>query len=95
VGRILLEVGSVPEVRKGDFIIKQAPLVVANILSHVLVRLLDEGLEDLVSKGGNLVLSGILEEGQTPVLDALQNHHLKVVDRRQIEDWVAFVVTRA
>ncbi len=53
--------GSVDEVLSQQYSITSAPLVLANILAPVLVRLLDDGLGDLVQPGGNLVLSGIIE----------------------------------
>ena len=71
---------------------RQAPLVVANILAHILLRLLDTGLADLIAPGGVLILSGILEEQVDDMLTKLSEHNLRVIDRRQIEDWVAFCV---
>ncbi len=96
--RLSLGVGSVPEVRRGDFGLRQAPLVLANIIAPVLVRLLDDGLAGLVAPGGVLVLSGILEvqmdgqEGHVSMLDALQRHGLRITARKQVDDWVALTV---
>ncbi len=44
--------GSVEEIRKGLYSIKEAPLVLANILAPVINRLFDAGLADLVEPGG-------------------------------------------
>ena len=84
-----LGVGSVAEVRRGAFSLQQGELVYANILAPVLVRLLDEGLGELVSPGGWLVLSGILAEQSPEVEAALIPHGLKLLERRQSGDWVA------
>lgn len=90
--------GSVAAVRAGQFSLQQAPLVLVNILAAVIVRLLDDGLAELVSPGGCLVLSGILEaqlegrDGYLSVLSALQRHGLQVREQRQIQDWVALLV---
>jgi ribosomal protein L11 methyltransferase len=90
--------GSVENLRTGGFSLRQAPLVLANILAAVIVRLLDDGLAALVAPGGKLVLSGILEpqlegrEGYVSVLAALERHNLRVIEQRQIEDWVVLVV---
>ncbi len=86
--------GSVAEIKSGIFAVRQAPLVVANILAHILMRLLDTGLTDLIAPGGVLILSGILEEQVEDMLTKLSEHNLRVIDRRQIEDWVAFCVMR-
>ena len=47
-----LSAGSLAEILAGRFSLRQAPLVLANILAPVLVRLLDEGLAELLASGG-------------------------------------------
>jgi len=89
-----LGVGSVAEVRRGQFSLQQGELVYANILAPVLVRLLDEGLGELVSPGGWLVLSGILAEQSPDVEAALRQHNLALLERRQVGDWVALAARR-
>jgi ribosomal protein L11 methyltransferase len=84
-----LGVGSVAEVRQGKFSLQQGELVFANILAPVLVRLLDEGLGELVSLGGWLVLSGILAEQSPDVEAALSRHGFTLHERRQSGDWMA------
>jgi ribosomal protein L11 methyltransferase len=81
--------GSVAEVRRGAFSLQKAPLVLANLLAPIILRLLAEDLGDLLSPGGRLVLSGILEEQASDIERALQEHGLRVAARRQIEDWIA------
>ena len=88
-GGLELGVGSVGEVRQGSFSLQQGELVFANILAPVLVRLLDEGLGELVTPGGWLVLSGILDEQSLEVEAALDRHGLTLLERRQSGDWVA------
>jgi len=87
-------VGSVPEIMAGVFPVKQAPIVVANILASILIRLLDAGLGDLVSNDGVLILSGILEEQLPEMKDALQTHGFRVLEKRQTDDWVAVSALR-
>ena len=93
-----LGAGSLAEIRAGTFTMRQAPIVAANILAPVIIRLLDEGLAELVSPDGVLILSGILEEQLEMegkgVLPALQRHNLSLDERRQIGDWVALAVRR-
>ena len=81
--------GSVKEIREGQFSIRQAPLVLANILAPVIIRLFDAGLADLLAPGGKMVLSGILAEQAQGVIDAAQAYGLQKTDMRQIGDWVA------
>jgi len=87
--RLELGFGSLAEVLQGNYSIKQAPLVLANILAPVLARLLDEGLGSLLTNGGRLVLSGILAEQAQEVLSAASRNGLQCAGRRQSGDWVA------
>jgi len=93
-GCLELVAGSVRDVRAGKFSIKRAPIVVANILAPVLVRLLEAGMKDLVTPEGKLVLSGILEEQIADVQAATESHRLHLEEKCQLEDWVALVVTK-
>ncbi len=66
--QFFIGLGSVAEILKGGFPVRTAPLVLANILAPVLVRLLDAGMAELVEPGGSIVLSGILEEQAASVV---------------------------
>ena len=91
---LILGVGSVSEILAGQFAFKQAPLVVANILAPVIVRLFDAGLADLIEEHGSIVLSGILFEQEQSVIEAGQAKGLGMNERRQIGDWVALTMSR-
>ncbi|MBI5933715.1 MAG: 50S ribosomal protein L11 methyltransferase [Chloroflexi bacterium] len=81
--------GSVAEVKAGQFVYKSAPLVVANILAPIIIRLFDGGLADLVDEGGEIILSGILAEQAEKVIEAASAKGLVLTDKRQMKDWVA------
>jgi ribosomal protein L11 methyltransferase len=84
--------GSVTEVLAGRFDVKQAPLVLANILAPIIVRLFDMGLARLVLPGGTLILSGILAEQAEGVVSSAETHGLHLVEKHQMGDWVALRV---
>jgi len=86
--------GSVGEVRSARFRITSAPLVLANILAPVLVRLFETGLAELVTPGGSLVLSGILKEQAESVILAAQAHGMVLSGEKQDGDWVALAFRR-
>lgn len=86
---LLLGQGSVTEVLAGQFPFKSAPLVVANILAPVLIRLFDAGLADLIEPHGEIILSGILDHQAESVIEAGQAKGLKRGETRQMKDWVA------
>ena len=91
---LILGVGSVAEIIAGQFPFKSAPLVVANILAPVIVRLFEAGMADLIEGDGAIILSGILIEQEGSVLEAGQAHSLRLIERRQIGDWVALTIAR-
>jgi ribosomal protein L11 methyltransferase len=80
--------GSVTEIRQGEFSLRQAPLVLVNILAPVIVRLFDAGLAGLVAPAGVLVLSGILAEQAEDVKAAAARQGMLFKEMRLIEDWV-------
>jgi len=89
---LLVGLGSVDELLANKFEFQQAPLVIANILANILIRLFESGMGKLVSKNGFLILSGILEEQADNVIQVAIDHGFKLVEKRQIGDWVALVV---
>ncbi|MBI3172801.1 MAG: 50S ribosomal protein L11 methyltransferase [Chloroflexi bacterium] len=91
---LILGQGSVTEVLAGQFAFQSAPLVLANILAPIIIRLFGMGLADLVEPGGTIILSGILAEQEQNVIEAGQAHGLTFVERRQMGDWVAFSMQR-
>jgi ribosomal protein L11 methyltransferase len=86
--------GSVTEILQGNFTFKSAPLVVANILAPIIIRLFDAGLADLVEAGGEIILSGILDHQSGSVVAAAEAKGLKLKDQRQMGDWVALKMSR-
>lgn len=92
--RLEVGVGSVTELKEGKFSLRQAPLVLANILAPVIIRLFAAGLADLVEPGGVLILSGILEPQAAGVLEAAEANGLKHLHTRQQLDWVAIALKK-
>jgi ribosomal protein L11 methyltransferase len=86
---LILGQGSVREVLAGDFPVKRAPLVFANILAPVIIRLLESGLAELVAPHGEIILSGILDHQAESVIESARAMGLELNGRRQIGDWVA------
>jgi ribosomal protein L11 methyltransferase len=89
-GQIQLKTGSVADVLSGQLALRQAQIVVANILAPILIRLLEAGLAVLVAPGGRLVLSGILDAHEAEMQASFVKHGLVVVQRIQSGDWLAF-----
>jgi ribosomal protein L11 methyltransferase len=102
--RLELGVGSLVEIRAGAFSMDKAPLVLANILAPVLVKLLEEGLAEILAPGGILVMAGILEDQWRGVgeyaykgislQEAAAASGLEMADVRQSGDWIAVGMRR-
>ncbi|RPI92861.1 MAG: 50S ribosomal protein L11 methyltransferase [Chloroflexi bacterium] len=91
---LILGIGSIQEILDGKFPFRKAPLVVANILAPVIIRLFDAGLAELMDDGGSIILSGILQEQTQNVIEAAQAKGLRMNERKQLGDWVALTMTR-
>jgi ribosomal protein L11 methyltransferase len=91
---LAIQQGSVPANKTGHF-----QVIVANILAEVLVGLFngqygDPPLAEPLAPGGHLILSGILADRAQLVIDAAARYGLRLVDRKQEDDWVALIVQR-
>ena len=80
--------GSVAEIIDGSFSFTTAPVIMVNILAPIIIRLLNAGLTNLVSDGGFLILSGILDRQADDVQNEAEQHGLKLIEKRLINDWV-------
>ncbi len=89
--RIIFEVGTHTDVLARTDGLNQAPVVLANILAHILVKMLETGLADTVSPGGMLVLGGILDTQAEGVILSAQSKGLRLADTLTDADWVVLV----
>lgn len=68
-------------------------LIVANILSHVLARLLP-AIAAKLTVGGHLIMSGILAEDAEAIIDQAEQLGLRHLQTYDQDDWVATVFTK-
>jgi ribosomal protein L11 methyltransferase len=71
------------------------PIVVANILARVILKLLNQGLADTVAPNGVLLLSGILADQAVGVTTALHQLGFHILEQRQSGDWIALAAKQA
>jgi ribosomal protein L11 methyltransferase len=69
-------------------------LVLVNILARVICALLDEGLAQALQPGGIVVASGIIDDQEPEVREALAKSKIEVIERVVECDWVALVGQR-
>lgn len=80
---VRIETGSLD--RAGE----QYDLVLVNILSQVILSLLDQGLGDVIRPGGMVIASGIIDDQEREVRAKFAEKGIEVVGRRAEQDWIA------
>lgn len=76
-----------------DKITEKFNFVTANILHNVLAEIMGD-LKNLLTDGGILALSGILDEKKQIVLESIKKNDLKIKDIITQGDWVSYVVEK-
>lgn len=87
--RVRVEQGSMPEV-SGSY-----DLVVVNILTRVIVELIEEGLAERMRSDAILITAGITVDRASEVTAAFERGGLELINQRQQEDWVSLLAKRA
>lgn len=80
-------------IHHGDLVEKlnsKADVIVANILAHILVRLLDN-IKLFIKKDGIFIGSGIIEERYFEVEDALKKNNFEILEVNKNKDWVCVI----
>jgi ribosomal protein L11 methyltransferase len=67
--------------------------VIANIISRVLIEV-RPALVDAMKDDATLLLSGIIEEKEQPVIECYRQSGLDLLERRQMGDWIAHLWRR-
>jgi len=93
-GVLEVGIGSVPEILSGQFSFLQAPLVVVNILTSVILGLFNQGLGTLVTGDGILLLSGILKDQELEVCRAAAEAGFGSIERLTDGDWVSLALEK-
>ncbi|CCY24472.1 ribosomal protein L11 methyltransferase [Brachyspira sp. CAG:484] len=81
------------ELNTADKINRQFDFVLANILHNVLAEIMGD-LKAIMKDEAYMVLSGILDEKKSVVLDAIKKHNLELVEEMHQNQWVALVVKK-
>ncbi|MEA4812853.1 MAG: 50S ribosomal protein L11 methyltransferase [Anaerolineaceae bacterium] len=92
--RILFEEGSLSNILAREDGLAQAPVVLANILAHILIDMFGKGLAETVSPDGIIILGGILEHQAQAVLDAALPKGMKLIETFKDGDWVVLVLQK-
>ena len=91
---IRVESGSLEQVKVLQTEIQKPDLIVANILSHILIELIQSGLATCVKPKGRIILSGILVEQVEPLVNLATDANLELIDVRSEKDWRGLIFKR-
>lgn len=91
---IQVERGSLEQVKALQTEPQKNDLIVANILSHVLIGLIQSGLATYVKPEGRIILSGILAEQIDPLVNLAEDTDLELIDVRSEKDWRVLIFKR-
>lgn len=94
--RVRVEVGSLADVLSNRFGLPETTfdLVTANILPHVLLDFIRQGIAQVLRPGGRLIVAGMQQEHVRYIARVLPATGLEEVDRRDEGQWPALVLRR-
>lgn len=81
------------ELNTADKITAKFDFVLANILHNILAEIMGD-LKNIMNTGAIMVLSGILDEKKPVVLEAVEKHHLELLEEVHQDQWVALIVRK-
>ncbi|NOR89246.1 MAG: 50S ribosomal protein L11 methyltransferase [Anaerolineales bacterium] len=91
---IRVESGSLEQVKILQLETQKTDLIVANILTHILMDLIQSGLATCVKPKGRIILSGILVEQVEPLVNLAADANLELIDVRSEKDWRGLIFKR-
>ena len=72
---------------------KKYNIIVANILAHIIVLMLDDAYK-LLEDGGYYITSGIIKDKKDELLEKMLERGFKLVEETSDNEWYSFVVTK-
>ena len=81
------------ELNTADKLTEKYDFICANILHNVLFEIMGD-LKNIMKPQAKMVLSGILDEKKSVVLEAIEREGLRIIDTIHQDQWVAFVVEK-
>ncbi len=91
---IRVESGSLEQVKILQTETQKPDLIVANILSHILMDLIQSGLATCVKPKGRIILSGILADQVDPLVNLAADANLELIDVHSEKDWRGLIFKR-
>jgi|SRR5690625_2732875 len=68
----------------------QVDVIVANILAHIIIELMDDA-KRLLSHNGYFIISGIIEKEVENIRKQLTKRQFVIIDEKRLNHWVTFV----
>lgn len=87
--RLDVKLGNLLDTASGQY-----QLITANIVADVIISILPD-IKNFMDQNGVLILSGIIKERETDVLDAISVNHYDIIEHLTDGEWVAFIVKKS
>ncbi len=71
----------------------KADVIVANILAHIILELIDDANKQL-KIGGKFIVSGIIDKEAEKIVQALESTGFKVLERLEEDHWHSFIAEK-
>lgn len=81
------------ELCTADKLTEKYDFICANILHNVLAEIMGD-LKNIMKDNGIMSLSGILQEKQPVVLEAVKRENLEIIDTITQDQWISFIVKK-
>ena len=81
------------ELNTADKVSEKFDFVLANILHNVLAEIMGD-LKNIMNDNAILVLSGILDEKKSVVIDAVKKFNLEMIEETHQDQWTALIVRK-
>ena len=82
--------GKQPDISDNPYLNRKYDIVVANILADVIIPL-SAVISPYIKDNGYYITSGIINEKETAVKDALAANGFEIIDVVRMNDWVSIV----
>lgn len=86
--RLDVKLGNLLDTASGQY-----QLITANIVADVIISILPD-IKNFMDQNCVLILSGIIKERETDVLDAISVNHYDIIEHLTDGEWVAFIVKK-
>lgn len=81
--KVEIRFGEIKDIKENNF-----DLIIANILKNILLEIAEE-IKKRLKKNGKVILSGLLHEDESAILDQYKKLGFKLIEINNIDEWIS------